>query len=170
MGNKRDIQQVNAIAQKFGMSLMIGEVCRQVSFSYGDELTLDFGELTPYNHPQLVGLLKGSWQLTTRATPWSLKHHDHWLAIPSTLDTEEEITKAKNLVKQLENKKLLDLTIEEDTTCLILSFEADLQFILEPDLADDSGLAYWELLMPTEQILTVGPGYFWSCKSINELS
>jgi hypothetical protein len=43
-----------------------------------------------------------------------------------------------------------------------LSFEDDYQLILEPNLEDDSGLAHWELFMPTEQILTVGPGYFWS--------
>ncbi|MFM8294430.1 MAG: hypothetical protein ACKN9E_07780 [Microcystaceae cyanobacterium] len=170
MGNKRDIQQVNAITQKFGMSLMIGEVCSQVSFSYGDELTLDFGELTPYNHPRLADLLKGSWQLTTRATPWSLKQNENRLVTPSALDTEKAITQAKNLVKQLENQKLMDLTIEEESICLSLTFDVGFQVTLEPDLSDNSGLAYWELLMPTEQILTVGPGYFWSCKSINELS
>jgi hypothetical protein len=40
----------------------IGETCNQVSFSYGDELKLDFGEMTPCEHPKLAHLLKGSWR------------------------------------------------------------------------------------------------------------
>lgn len=51
---------------------------------------------------------------------------------------------------------------------LTLSFEGNYQLVLKPDLEDDSGLAYWELLMPNEQILIVGPGLFWECKSIHE--
>jgi hypothetical protein len=58
--------------------------------------------------------------------------------------------------------------VEADTLRLTLSFEDDYQLILDPDLDDDSGLAHWELFMPTEQILAIGPSYFWSCKSIHE--
>jgi hypothetical protein len=42
---------------------IIGEICHQISFSYGDELELDFGEMTPYEHPRLADLLRGSWRL-----------------------------------------------------------------------------------------------------------
>jgi len=69
---------------------------------------------------------------------------------------------------KLEHKKLIDLKIDAETLRLTLSFEDHYQLILEPDLEDDSGLAHWELFMPTEQVLTVGPDYFWSCKSIYE--
>jgi len=147
---------------------LIGETCHQVSFSYGDELKLDFGEMVPCQHPKLAHLLKGSWRFGARATPWTVKHHDRILVVTSEADTDEQITIAKEIVKQLEQKKLLDLTIEVDTIRLTLSFEDDYQLILEPDLEDDSGLAHWELFMPTEQVLAVGPGYFWSCKSIYE--
>ena len=46
--------------------------------------------------------------------------------------------------------------------------QGDRQLILQPDFQDDSGLPYWELFMPTEQVLTVGPEFFWECKSIHE--
>jgi hypothetical protein len=147
---------------------LVGETCNQVSFSYGDELKLHFGEMTPYDHPKLAHLLKGSWRFGARATPWTVKHNNQVLVITSESDTDEQIAIAKEIVKQLEQKKLLDLTIEADTIRLTLSFEDDYQLILDPDLDDDSGLAHWELFMPTEQILAVGPGYFWSCKSIYE--
>lgn len=147
---------------------LIGESCHQVSFSYGDELKLHFGEMTPYEHPKLAHLLKGSWRFGARATPWTVRHHNQILVVTSESDTEEETENAKVIVKQLEHKKLVDLTVDAETIRLTLSFEDDYQLILEPDLNDDSGLAHWELFMPTEQILTVGPGYFWSCKSIHE--
>lgn len=147
---------------------LVGETCNQVSFSYGDELKLHFGEMTPYDHPKLAHLLRGSWRFGARATPWTVKHNNQVLVITSESDTDEQIAIAKEIVKQLEQKKLLDLTIEADTIRLTLSFEDDYELILDPDLEDDSGLAHWELFMPTEQILAIGPGYFWSCKSIHE--
>jgi len=147
---------------------IIGEICHQVSFSYGDELVLDFGEMTVYQHPRLADLLKGSWQLGVRATPWTIKQNDQVLVITSESDTDEQIENAKEIAKQLEHKKLLELVVDAQTIRLTLSFEDNYQLILEPDLEDDSGLAYWELFMPTEQILSVGPGYFWKCKSIHE--
>ena len=147
---------------------LIGEICHQVSFSYGDELKLHFGEMTPYDHPKLAHLLKGSWRFGARATPWIVKQGDRVLVVTSESDTDAETESAKAIVKQLEHKKLVDLTVDAETIRLTLSFEDDYQLILEPDLEDDSGLAHWELFMPTEQILTVGPGYFWSCKSIHE--
>ena len=45
---------------------IIGETCHQIAFSYGDELLLNFGEMTAYSHPKLSHLRKGSWQLSTR--------------------------------------------------------------------------------------------------------
>jgi hypothetical protein len=145
---------------------IIGEICHQISFSYGDELELDFGEMTPYNHPLLADLLRGSWRLGARATPWTIKHNNQVLISTSELDTDEEIEAGKSIAKQLENKKLLEFVIDGQTLNLTLGFEDNYQLILEPDLEDDSGLAHWELFMPTAQILTVGPSYFWSCKSI----
>jgi hypothetical protein len=147
---------------------IIGKTCNQVSFSYGDELKLDFGEMTPCQHPKLAHLLKGSWRFGARATPWTVRQNDLVLVVTSEADTDEQTAIAKEIVKQLEQKKLLDLTVEADTIRLTLSFEDGYQLILDPDLQDDSGLAHWELFMPTEQILAVGPGYFWSCKSIHE--
>ncbi|MFM7365107.1 MAG: hypothetical protein ACKO11_11560 [Cuspidothrix sp.] len=153
---------------------IIGETCHQVRFSYGDELRLHFGKMKPYDHPKLKHLCKGSWQLSTRATPWSLTFGNLLSGIHSSiLDMLPDNELAKGLLKMLENTKLTNFALggNHDFT-LTLSFEGEdncnYEFILEPDLEDDSGLAYWELLMPNEQILIVGPGEFWECKSIHE--
>ncbi len=139
-----------------------------VGREYGDELGLDFGKMIPYDHPKLAHLLKGSWRFGARATPWTVKHHEQILVVTAEADTDEQTAIAKEIVKQLEHKKLLNLTVEADTLQLTMSFKDSYQLILNPELDDDSGLAHWELFMPTEQILAIGPGYFWSCKSIHE--
>jgi hypothetical protein len=147
---------------------LIGESCQQVRFSYGDELWLDFGEMSPYSHPKLKDLRKGSWRFGVRATPWLLKQAEQIIVNSEIPESDEEILNAKKLVRQsLENKKILSLEINPHTLQLQLCFEKNYELILQPDL-DDSDLAYWELFMPTQQILEIGPGYFWSCKSIHE--
>ncbi|GBF82475.1 hypothetical protein [Aphanothece sacrum] len=162
--SQSDLKQIIRLITK----RIVGETCHKVLFRYGDELLLAFGEMTPYSHPKLAHLYKGSWRLGTRATPWICKHNNHILVSSTELDSEEKIQTGKNLLKQLENKKLHELIIDVHNIGLNLCFENNYQLILEPDLQDDSGLTYWELFMPTEQILTVGPGFFWECKSIHE--
>ncbi|MFB2971741.1 hypothetical protein ACE1CD_22490 [Aerosakkonema sp. BLCC-F183] len=165
--HKPDIEQIISVITK----PIIGEICHQVTFSYGDELRLDFGEMSAYTHPKLAHLRKGSWQFGTRATPWVFKQGDLILtsALPVNIDAEideVEIDAVKKVLQQLENKELINFVINARNISLTLLFEGDYKLILEPDLQDDSGLAYWELFMPTEQILTVGPGLFWECKRL----
>ncbi len=166
---KPDIEQIISVITR----PVIGEICHQVIFSYGDELRLDFGEMYAYTHPKLAHLRKGSWQFGTRATPWVFKQGDRILtsSLPVNIDAEIDelkIDAVKKVLQQLENKELIDFMIYARNISLILLFEGDYKLILEPDLQDDSGLAYWELFMPTEQVLTVGPGFFWECKLIHE--
>ncbi|MEA5576589.1 hypothetical protein [Anabaena sp. UHCC 0451] len=154
------IPNLNQITQP-----IIGETCHQIGFSYGDELILDFGEMTPYNHPKLADLRQGSWQLSTRATPWYLMMNNMFLFIPAPQFTTDH---AQVMLKDLENKQLTNFVIDPNNFQLTLSFADSYELVLKPDLEDDSGLAYWELMMPNEQILIVGPGQFWECKSIHE--
>ena len=162
------ILDINQIIQP-----IIGEICHQITFSYGDELRLHFGEMIAYSHPKLSHLRKGTWRLNTRATPWylMLKKGVPWSS-SMLVNNENTVEFAKIQLQCLENTKLTNFVTPANSNemKLILSFEGDLNYelILEPDLEDDSGLAYWELMMPNEQILIVGPGLFWECKSIHE--
>lgn len=174
--SQTDLKQIIQIITK----KIIGEICRQVDFSYGDELQLDFGEMTAYSHPKLAHLTRGSWQLNTRATEWILKHNNKVLIsdidnynrieqemFPFVWNSTESETKVLETAKQLEDKKLNDLIVDDVSMSLILFFEDNYQFIVKPDLQDNSGLAYWELIMPNEQVLIVGPKFFWEYKSIH---
>jgi hypothetical protein len=147
---------------------LIKETCTQVSFSYGDELCLDFGVLTPEDHPKLQGLLKGSWQLGTRATPWLLKKAGQILLDSEKPETGDEIKNAKKLTQDsLVNKKILKFEVNSDNLELQILFEDDYELILQPDL-EDLDLSYWDLFMPNDKVLEVGAGYFWSCKSVHD--
>jgi hypothetical protein len=148
---------------------IIGETCNQITFSYGDELRLHFGEMIAYSHPKLAHLRKGTWRLNTRATPWDLMIGNGLFSHSSMYANYQNAAElAKIPLQYLENKKLTNFVIDSNSFKLTLSFEGGYELILEPDLEDDSGLAYWELMMPNEQILSIGPGMFWECKSIHE--
>ena len=152
---------------------MVGEICQKVKFSYGDELRLELGEMIPYQSAKLQKAYKGSWRLGTRATPWELKQ-DHQILVPflsSDEPQEEVLEQIQQRVRCLEGQTLIEVKLIPDFLVLILHFTENYQLTLRPDLTHEtaeSALADWELFLPTEQLLSVGPGYFWSCRSIHE--
>ena len=58
------------------LSLLVGEPFHLARFSYGEELTMHFGEMKPTDHPKLRHLRYGSFILGTRASTWVLKSPD----------------------------------------------------------------------------------------------
>jgi hypothetical protein len=169
--NEKNIKAGKKIADIVDLltNQLIGETCKQVRFSYGDELCLHFGEMISCQNPKLEDQQKGSWRFGARATPWFLKQTDRLLIDERVLETDAEIENAKQLTqKSLTDKQILKLAINPVSLNLQLCFEENYELMLQPDLEEDSDLAYWELFMPTEQILEIGPGYFWSCKSIHD--
>jgi len=147
---------------------LMGETCTQIHFSYGDELCLDFGELSPYHHPKLRHLLEGEWILCTRATPWKIYENQKLILDSEIPQTDEEIEEAKELAKEkLQGKILVNLEIDGEMLTTSLHFDDRYSLVLYPDL-DDEDLQHWVLFMPSEQVLAIGPGYNWSCKSIHD--
>jgi hypothetical protein len=90
-----NIEQIISVITK----PIIGETCHQVTFSYGDELRLDFGEMSAYTHPRLKHLCKGSWQFGTRATPWVFKQGDQVLTSALQVNIDAEIDTVKNFCR-----------------------------------------------------------------------
>ena len=58
---------------KSHLAQLVGEPFRFSRVSYGDELTLHFGDLKPARSPKLKGKLYGAYILGLRASPWTLK-------------------------------------------------------------------------------------------------
>ena len=55
------------------LAVLMGEPFQFARVSYGDELTLHFGELRPAKSPKLMGKMYGAYVLGVRASTWLLK-------------------------------------------------------------------------------------------------
>lgn len=151
-----DIRQLHAVANR-----VVGETCWKVALSYGDELTLHFGEQIPYLQPSMAGKKKGAWILGTRGTAWQL---DQSSDTTVTQDAEADILSLlKREVRRLEGNILQSLNIGYPVLSLSLNFNQGSQLTITPSIRDDEfDLPYWELFTPNHQVLKVGPKTSWS--------
>jgi hypothetical protein len=149
-----------------------GEPFRFFRFSFGDELTLHFGDLHPARSPKLKGRLYGAFILGVRASQWLLKFGKPGM-VASQGERVETISK-----EELETKELIvpDSRVIRTTPFTI---QPQAAFGLEIALSDGSLLvivpsaeteakdddlpeiADWELLSPSGR-LQAGPGLQWS--------
>ena len=137
---------------------LLGKTCWQARFSYGDELTLHFGDRVSYAQRSMADLKKGSWILGTRGTNWQLSRASNCIvnsdAIPETM---------RENVRHIEGLALTALDINYPNLGLILTFGEQLQLSVLPSLEDDNyDLPYWELFTPEQYVLKVGSRLTWS--------
>jgi hypothetical protein len=164
------------------LAQLIGEPFRFVRFSYGDELTLHFGDLEPARHPKLKGKLYGAFMLGLRASPWILKSGSEPLVVNggALLDSSKAELGTPLDKRELESRKIIEpgslvLTAAPFFVQPVDGFGLQLRFadgsllsvvpaMPEPDEPEDEGLpelADWELFTP-RGLLSVGPGRRWS--------
>ena len=164
------------------LATRLGEPFRLARVSYGDELTLHFGELRPARSPKLKKHFYGAYVLGVRGSSWVLKSGTEPLVITAGLPSEEALD---GLGKPLEKTELetnpllqpdshvlsatpfpviprngygLQVKFSDGSTFLILPSAA------EPDEPEDEllpPLADWELSSP-RGLLAVGPELTWS--------
>lgn len=137
---------------------LLGKICWQARFSYGDELTLHFGDRVSYAQPSMANLEKGSWILGTRGTHWQLSRAFNCIV---NSDATPEIMREN--VRQIEGLALTALDINYPSLGLVLIFGERLQLSVLTCLADDEyELPYWELFTPEQYVLKVGSRLTWS--------
>lgn len=137
---------------------LIGEECSLIRFSYGDELILNFGMLCPFDHPKLQHLLKGKWRLCMSASPWKLTQDGVCIVDGS----QKDIELVERVLRQIERKVVRDICFNNNSYELHIELQGEYEFIVNPELEDDSGLSYWELFQTGGNALIVGPGDSWS--------
>jgi hypothetical protein len=164
------------------LSQLIGEPFRFARVSYGDELTLHFGDLRPARSPRLGHLPYGSYILGLRGSPWVLKSGQEPVIVadgmsPGPLPAEpgkplskedfeagsfiepgSRLLVASPFVVKSADGLGLQLRMSDGSTLLILPTPP------APDEAEDEGLpdlADWELLTP-RGLLSAGPNLGWS--------
>lgn len=161
---------------------LVGEPFRFARVSYGDELTLHFGDLRPAKSPKLKKQLYGTYILGLRGSPWILKSGSEALVLTAGvltsvgldglgkpldkeelesgqfIDPESRVLAATPFVVKSVSGFGLELRMSDGSVLLILPT------IPGPDEPEDEGLpelADWELLSP-RGLLSAGPGLKWS--------
>jgi hypothetical protein len=167
---------------------LVGEPFRFARVSYGDELTLHFGDLRPARSPKLRNKPYGAYILGVRGSPWVLKSGSEPLVLTAGIQGEnlpcgfekpirKEELEANPLIP-LESRVLtvtpfvvkpvngfgLQLRFSDGSTLLILPT------LSESELAGTSPeipLADWELASP-QGLLSAGPGPSWSFQPLSD--
>lgn len=164
------------------LAQLIGEPFQFARISYGDELTLHFGDLRPGKSPKSRGRLYGEYALGLRASHWLLKSGSEPMLMvgdPSGVGNATGDTLRK---EQLEANPLIHPgslvvsvrpypVLPMDTLGLHLQTSDGSRLVVgssresvdEPGDAPLPELADWELLSPAG-LLSAGPGPNWSFK------
>ena len=161
---------------------LVGEPFRFARVSYGDELTLHFGDLRSARSPKLKAHLYGAFILGVRGSPWILKSGSEPLVMSAGVLDESVVT---GLGKPIRKEELEgDPVIQPDSRVVLATpfmvkpvdgFGLQLRLsdgsalLILPTLpeagdSDDESLpalADWELLSPSG-LLSAGPGLQWS--------
>ena len=164
------------------LAQLAGEPFRFARVSYGDELTLHFGDLKPARSPKLKDKPYGTYILGLRGSPWVLKSGSEPVVVTAgiLIDPTPAAFGTSLRKEELESKKLIEpesrvLTAAPFVVKPVDRFGLQLRMsdgstlsvlptIPEPDEPGDEGLpklADWELLSP-RGLLRAGPGLEWS--------
>jgi hypothetical protein len=166
------------------LTQLVGEPFRFARVSYGDELTLHFGDLRPARSPKLRNKPYGSYILGVRGSPWVLKSGSEPLVLTAGLNSE---TLPDRLGKPIRKEELeANPLISPQSRVVVVTpfvvqpingFGLQLRFsdgstlFILPTLPEpapeeahpDIVVADWELSCP-QGLLSAGPGLNWSFK------
>ena len=175
------------------LTQLAGEPFRFARVSYGDELTLHFGDLKPARSPKLGDKLYGSYILGVRGSTWVLKSGSDALVV--SLDEVCDPSLPASFGKPLRKEELesatfvesgsrvleaapfvvkpaegfgLQLRMSDGSALLILPSFPDTESA-EPEDEELPRLADWELSTP-RGLLNAGPSLKWSFTPTNHAS
>lgn len=177
--NSTDIAVLRAYLQQ-----LVGEPFLQARFSYGDELTLHFGEARRPQSKMLAHTTRGSYIVGARASSWCLKAVSGpmlFVAMSDSRATAPEGFKPLS-AEQVEANQLLkpgtpivaaDVELRKSgeaaafTCSLVMSDGSSLLIVPETESPANAkeavdGIADWEVFTPHDRYLRVGPGAAWS--------
>jgi hypothetical protein len=158
------IDQVADIAKiEQHLEVLIGEVCSEAQFSYGDELVIHFGTMTPYPHPALSHLKEGQWALGTRGSEWIISSSSKTI-----VSTDNTLAKIKRKIRCVEGAKVAAFKIGFPEIDLTIEFSNGLNLQIIPvvdDIEEFPDVAHWEFFTADEKCISVWPDSTWTYTS-----
>ena len=135
-----------------------GETCSEARLTYGDELNLHFGPMTPYEYSAVSHLKKGKWVLGTRESEWELKSKNKVI-----VTSKDPVSEIENKIRSLQHHKVEDIRIEFPDLILSIGFESTKRLLIHSIGSDDSSeISAWEVFTPKSMILELWPDRTWS--------
>lgn len=169
------------------LAQLVGEPFRFARVSYGDELTLHFGDLRPARSPKLKARLYGAYILGVRASSWVLKAGTEPLVLSAGIDPENVPSGFGQPIRKEEIETIefiqpgsrvlfaspfavkpvngfgLHLGFSDGSAIHILPAPPDAEESVATEDEALPELADWELIAPSG-LLSAGPGPIWAFK------
>jgi hypothetical protein len=183
----RNVSSDDSSALQAYLAQLVGEPFRFARVSYGDELTLHFGELRPARSPKLKNKTYGAYILGVRASPWILKSGSESLILTAGIDLdnlpngfgkpigkeeleatplippESRVLSATSFVVKPVGAYGLQIRFSDGSTLLILPTTSEAES--EEENAEVA-VADWELSSP-RGLMSAGPGLKWFFKLVS---
>jgi hypothetical protein len=166
---------------------LVGETFRFTRITYGDELTLHFGDLLPAVSPKLNGRLYGSHIFGARGSHWIIKSGKTSTLLVDGFPTDKDVaSRERRLTSEQKQRIETNPHIEPGSRLLEaipFTFWSNRSIAVQLGFSDSSSLfvfptaeegveendetealpeiADWELILP-DGLLNVGPGPVWS--------
>lgn len=148
-----DLRELEAYIQK-----MMGQTCSKARLSYGDELQLHFGIMTPSTRKTLSHIKNGQWMLGARASDWIISSSGK-----AIVSSKDDLSLVKKKIHCIENSVAISFKIGYPTLDLTIEFSNEIQLHIMPDESHDefSDLALWELFTLDTMYLGVWKNRTW---------
>ncbi|HQU43030.1 MAG TPA: hypothetical protein PK867_09465 [Pirellulales bacterium] len=183
----RSVQQksTDVTALRAYLQQLVGEPFLHVRFSYGDELTLHFGEPQKPKLKKLAHLTEGSYVVTARASSWYFKTANGIAVTMAAsaadaclpdgfvpLSTEQiergQLAQPGVRVIAADASVVRSGATESGFACSLLLADGSSILIVPEPSGDVNGgggaddVADWEVFTPYDRYLRVGPGLGWA--------
>ncbi len=142
------------------MAGILGEICWEARFGYGDELILEIGARISHKIRDHGAYIFGS-----RGTAWKLISQDGTIIAEDDNQSDYVSDEMRQKIQIIVNTSIMAFEVTYPTLGLILKFSNHFKLAILPTEADNSwDLCYWELKTP-HGLLNVGPSAKWSYES-----
>lgn len=141
---------------------LVGQPILFARFTYGDELTLHFGAEVPYTLPRFGRCVNGEYMLGCRGSDWLLSTPaGEWLSTAVDREAADAVLAQLPVGARVTVADACPWRRAEGewSYSLLIKCEPAIALTVLPEgVLDPEGLEDWEIFLPEDRLLSVGPG------------